>query len=111
MKFKLGFSIFMAHFLVVFSEKIRYDDYRVLSVNIANEQQLKVLLNFEKSRDGVSFFEMPNAADQTADLVIPPHELADIKGLLRTHGIKNRIKIENLQKFASKSNLIAIQSD
>lgn len=112
MELKLTLPIFIGLFLIVVGEKIRYDNNRVYSVNIENEQQLKVLLNFEKSHDGVSFFETPSVVHKIpSEIVIPPHEFANISDLFGTHGIKNWLKIDNLQRFVYESNCMSIRLD
>lgn len=94
--FALG--IFVACFVVAFGEKARFDNYRVYSINVENDEQLTVLRELEAYPDGTLFLESPTNVNQIADLVVPPHKYADIAELFETHEIKNRIKTPNLQK-------------
>lgn len=90
--------IFVACFVLAFGEKARFDNYRVYSVNVENEAQLKVLNDLEAYPDGTLFLESPTGVKQIADILVPPHKYADISELFETHEIKNRIKTPNLQK-------------
>ena len=80
------------------AEKARFDDYRVYSIEVENEQQLKVLKKFEDGLDGISFLETPTGIQQTAELLVPPHKFADIADLFEALKMKNFVKIFNLQK-------------
>lgn len=91
-------SILIAGFLVACAEKARFDNYRVYSVHIENEEQLKVLQELELHPDGVSFFESPNVVNQTIDIMVPPHKFAEIAELFQTYKIENWIKTNNIQE-------------
>lgn len=91
-------TILVAQLLVVFGEKVRFDNYRVYSINIKNEQQLQVLRELENYPDGISFRMMPLAVDQTVDIVVPPHKLADISELFTANEFKSVVRTEDLQK-------------
>lgn len=91
-------AIFIACFIVVFGEKARYDNYRVYSIAVETEEQLKVLLDLENYQDGVAFVETPHAVQQNAEIIVPPHKFADISELLETFSMKHQLKTENLQK-------------
>lgn len=92
-------AISIACFVVVaFSEKLRYDNYRIYSLNVANEEQLKVLNELEAYPDGIVFLESPTGVGQIAELLVSPHKFADIAELFETYEIENRIKTSNFQK-------------
>lgn len=91
-------AVFIACFTAALGEKARYDNYRVYSVNVENEEQLKVLNELEAYPDGTRFLESPTGVSQIAELVVPPHKFADIAELFEAYEIKNRIKTENLQE-------------
>lgn len=95
--FVVGISI--ACFVVVaLSEKLRYDNYRVYSLDVVNQEQLKVLNELEAHPDGIIFLEPPTDVGQIAELLVPPHKHAAIAGLFETYAIKNRIKTSNFQE-------------
>lgn len=91
-------TIFVATFIVVFGEKARFDNYRVYSVNIENEEQLSVLRELEAYADGISFRAMPTAVGQMVDIIVPPHKLADISELFDVHEFNSQIRTKDLQK-------------
>ncbi|XP_031623242.1 zinc carboxypeptidase-like [Contarinia nasturtii] len=91
-------AILFACVVACFSEKARYDNYRVYSIEVENEQQFEVLKRFESGLDGISFLETPTGIQQKAEIIVPPHKFADISELFETLKIKNQIKIANLQK-------------
>lgn len=91
-------AIFIGCFAVhTFGEKVRFDNYRVYSVNVDNEKQLKVLNELEAYPDGISFLESPTGVGRIAELLVPPHKFAEIAELFKTYAIKNHIKTSNLQ--------------
>ncbi|XP_055308561.1 uncharacterized protein LOC129572592 [Sitodiplosis mosellana] len=90
-------AILFACFVACLGEKARYDNYRVYSIEVENEQQLEVLRDFESGRDGISFLETPTGIQQTAEIIVPPHKFADIGDLFEEQKLKNHVKIANLQ--------------
>lgn len=90
-------TIFLSFSVVIFGEKIRYDNYRVYSIKVENEKQLKLLQDLNHFRDGILFMEAPSSLQTTIDIVVPPHKCTPISALFETYKIKNQIKIENLQ--------------
>lgn len=94
-----GLAICIACFVVVaLSEKLRYDNYRVYSLDVANEHQLKVLNGLEAYPDGIVFLEPPTVVGQIAELLVPPQNFTDVAGLFETFDIQNRIKTSNFQE-------------
>lgn len=91
-------AIFVACFMVACAEKARYDNYRVYSVYIENDEQLKVLRELEIHPDGILFLQSPSGVDQIIDLTVPPHKFAEIAELFEAYKIKNWIKTKNLQE-------------
>lgn len=88
-------SIFL---IAISAEKARFDNYRVYSVEIINEQQLKKLQQLENHQDGLLFLIPPMVVPMRVEILVPPHKFADISDLCEEHGIANEIKIDNLQK-------------
>lgn len=84
--------------LEVFGEKARYDNYRVYSADILNQNQLNILKELETYSDGIRFIDAPIAVHQNIDILVPPHKFPHIGQLFETHNINHRIKIKNLQK-------------
>lgn len=94
----LALAIVFAGFVGSFGEKVRFDNYRVYSIEIENEQQLKVLKKFGDGLDGISFLLTPSGPQQMAEIIVPPHKFADIAVLFEALKLKNHVKVSNLQK-------------
>lgn len=91
-------SLLFTSFLITYGEKARFDNYRVYSVEITNESQLKLLQELDSIQTGISFMKMPMAIGKTVEIIVPPHEFAKISVLFGEYEMKNWLKIENLQK-------------
>lgn len=83
--------------VVVFAEKIRYDDYRVYYADVENDEQLRALHELETNPDGIVFLEPPTDIGHSVELLVAPHKFDDIANLFKTHAIQNRIKTSNFQ--------------
>lgn len=93
---------------LVSAEKARFDNYRVYSIEIANEEQLRVLQQLENRQDGLSFLIPPLNVPMRVEILVPPHKFADISELCERLGIINEIKIENLQKWEKHFKFIQV---
>lgn len=92
-------AIFIACFVVAFgSEKARFDNYRVYSVNVENAEQLKVLRELESYSDGILFLNGISDVGQISTLIVPPHKYSDIAELFGAYEIKNEMTSSNLQE-------------
>lgn len=95
----IALALICLGFAVVCSEKARFDNYRVYSIQIENSEQLEVLKELENYQDGLLFLEAPAATRKTAEIVVPPHKFADIAELFDRFQMKTEIKTENLQRY------------
>lgn len=86
------------------AEKARFDNYRVYTINVDTAKQLEILRELEYRQDGISFFEPPTTSHSTAELIVPPHKLADITELFDKYKISAALKIPNLQKYILHKN-------
>lgn len=91
-------AIFVVIFVGAYGEKVRFDNYRVYSVNVENGEQLKVLRELEAYPDGTIFLDYPTVVGQTVDMIVPPHKFADIAETFEAFKFKNHIKTHNLQE-------------
>lgn len=80
------------------AEKVRFDNYRVISVKVENEQHRQLLEQLEASSDSVQFIK-PAILQRNAEIIVAPHKLADIDEFFELNGIKSEVKTENLQKY------------
>lgn len=83
--------------ILVKSDKVRYDHYRVYSLKVETPEKLSVLQKLETFPDGVLFLVGPSLS-QDARLVVPPHKFANVTELFNEHRIQNEILTENLQR-------------
>lgn len=79
------------------AEKIRYDDYSVISVNIENEQQHKFVEQLDASTDEIQLLETVKV-NKKAVLIIPPHIIDKIEKKFSSEGWVYRVETTNLQK-------------
>lgn len=92
------FTVVLISLGTIVAEKARFDNYRVYSIEITTAEQLKVLQQLENHQDGLLFLIPPMAVPMRVEVLVPPHKFADISESCEEHGLKNEIKIENLQK-------------
>lgn len=98
MKLFAALLVFIGFCVVVQSEKISYENYRVYSIQLDNEEQLKVLQTIERYHPDMQFFTPPSIKIAT-DVAIPPWKLQNINTALSRHEIRFDIKTENLQRY------------
>lgn len=95
----IAFVVIFASVFTVFCEKVRFDNYRVYTMIVENEEQLRALRELESYRDGIEFLESPQSIGDFAELIVPPHKLGDINDLFEKYHIKSLAKSNNLQRF------------
>lgn len=94
----LALAIVFAALVASFGEKARFDNYRVYSIRVENESQLEALKIFEGGLDGISFLETPTGIKQTAEILVPPHNFANIEDMFEALELENYVKIDDIQK-------------
>lgn len=82
------------------SEKARFDNYRVYSVNIENDEQLEILQELENHQDSLSFLKAPISTQRNAEIIVPPQKLADVMKFFEANQLNSSIKYENLQTYS-----------
>lgn len=92
--------VFFASIFVIFCEKIRFDNYQIYSINIENEKQFEVMENLESNQDGIIFLQSPTTIGDVAELIVSPQKLANITELFERYEISNKLRVENVQRFA-----------
>lgn len=93
------FIVLLVFVVLSLSEKARFDNYRVYSIEVETDEQLKVLKEIENQQDGLLFLMPPTATQTFVELIVPPHKFADISELCEKFQMKNDLKIDNLQRF------------
>lgn len=95
----LAFLVILVSSQAVFGEKARFDNYRVYSIAIDNDEQLQVLQELENHPDGLSFLMPPMHNQSAVEIIVPPHKFSEIAELCEQFSMKNELKVENLQRF------------
>lgn len=107
---KMKTIIFIVLFVCVvlsLGEKARFDNYRVYSIEVETDEQLKVLKEIENQKDGPLFLMPPTATQTFVEFIVPPHKFADISELCEKFQMKNDLKIDNLQRFDQKKKIMS----
>lgn len=99
-RFTFVVSLLLCSILIVACDedvRARFDNYRVYSFDVENENQLSALQEIESNPDGLMYLEAP-ILGRTADLLVPPHKLADVKDLFKSLDLKSKLKTRNIQQ-------------
>lgn len=75
--------------------KQRFDNFRVYSVKVENDEQLKVLENLEKQ--DYDFWEEP-ILGEVADVMISPDRELYFEFLMDAHKFARTVKVANVQE-------------
>lgn len=67
-------------------------------MNIETEKQLAVLKEIESHPDGTIFLKSPLYLNKNAELLVPPHKVADITEIFHAYNMIFSVKHENFQK-------------
>lgn len=97
MKLILGL-VALACVSAAFAEKARYDNYRVYTVAIQNEQQLKTIQALENNPDGYLFWSDATVVGGSVDLMVAPHKFAEYSELTNNLSLDSKLKIANVQE-------------
>lgn len=92
--------VFLLPFLLALNAetKIRFDNHKVYSLKIKNEEQLTVLRRLESHP--VDGYHLWNSVvpGKNADLMVAPHMFQDFQDLAESFAIEYELKVENVQK-------------
>lgn len=98
----LAFLLIFSSFSMAICDKARFDNYRVYSIAIETDKQLKLLQDFESNNNNeLIFIEVPTTVGINAEILVPPHKFADISDLFEIYGLKAAVKVNNLQRLVS----------
>lgn len=93
-------SIFLLLVGSLVAEKpVSFQNFRVFSVNVTNEQQLEGLRQFEESAvDGIDFWKSSNHIGGRSDVMVAPHQLATFEQVLQNLELQSHVMVDNVQK-------------
>lgn len=97
MSFFVSFVVILGLCIGMYCDKVSYENYRVYSVRLENENQAKILEAFESWNDDLIFLTSPSTQIAT-DIIVPPYKLSAINAFLVSYDFDFEIKTENLQK-------------
>lgn len=97
MKMKLQLALVLLMVLSCFAAKARYDNYKLYSIQLQNEDQAKAVLELQNNTDAYDFWSDPSLVRDT-DVMVPPHKFGDFEDFLTRFGIPHNIKVENVQE-------------
>lgn len=80
-----------------FDTKARFDNYRVYSLSVENKNQLEELREIENNPDGLLYLHEPFLGGK-AELLVPPHKVADVHDLFKSLKLKVDLKTRNIQE-------------
>ncbi|XP_063700285.1 zinc carboxypeptidase-like [Culicoides brevitarsis] len=81
------------------AEKARFDNYQVWSLEISNDEQLKVLQEVELKPDGYQLWGSPTNVGKHIEVVVPPHKIGDFTDMVKDYSFKNKLVNKNLQSL------------
>lgn len=92
-------TIFAILFLttVVWSKQLQFNNFKVFSVKVETDEQLKVLRNLENDGNGYSYWKDP-IIGRIADIVVPPHKLNDFEAIVSALNLNSTLKVANIQE-------------
>ncbi|GAB0100028.1 zinc carboxypeptidase-like [Sergentomyia squamirostris] len=96
-KFLVVFGFLLCSASISSGEKARFDGYKVLTVSVENEDQLKFLRELERKSLDYDFWTSVNKVGQSVDVMVPPHKFADFEEITRDWNFKVSTKISDVQ--------------
>jgi carboxypeptidase A len=100
MKLQLALVLLMG--VSCFAAKSRYDNYKVYSMQLRDEDQAKAVVELQQNTDAYDFWSDASLVRET-DVMVPPHKFGDFEDFLTRFGIAHYIKVENVQKLVDES--------
>ncbi|XP_058821057.1 zinc carboxypeptidase-like [Topomyia yanbarensis] len=79
------------------SEQLRFDNHKVYSITIRNEEQLAALRELEASPNEYTFLDIPSAINSSIQLVIPPYREKQFQQITDLLGLDRFLVSNNLQ--------------
>ncbi|XP_055711145.1 zinc carboxypeptidase-like [Phlebotomus papatasi] len=84
---------------LVKAEPFKFDNYRVYTVKVENDDQLLALKDLQTGPHHYEFIDEPMRSGQEVDLIVPPSYQDDFESLVTGKEMKVEMIIPNLQKL------------
>lgn len=81
-----------------YSEKARFDNYKLYTLKINTSEQLQVLRDIEEHVEDYEVWKSATIGHE-ADIMVPPHKLGHFQDLINDFGFESNLKIENVQTY------------
>lgn len=88
----------------VFGERIRYDNYKLVQVQVETEEQLSVLKMLEDTNQELNFWIFPSMVGQKVDIMVSPVVEIDFEQTLEKYNFKSHVMIPNIQDLSDQEN-------
>lgn len=81
-------------------ERARFDNYRVYSLSVENEEQLNILRKIDNSQNnrGYEFWRGPTSVGRNADIMVAPHQFGDFSALISEFKFESTVITTNVQE-------------
>lgn len=80
------------------SEKVRYDNYALYSVQPATQKHLALLRVLHKNADELDFWSAPSNVGYNVSIVSPPQTRRNFENQLAQYNIRYDVISENIQQ-------------
>lgn len=97
---RLLYCVLISTLILVRTENINFDNYRVISVKIGNEQDRDVLEKLGSFSDLVHFSPTPSIVGELIDLIAPQDMFDDIQQVLDANEIQYKENEKNIQRYS-----------
>lgn len=85
-------------FVLGASEKVRYDDYALYSVQPATEEHLALIRVLHKNAGELDFWSIPSSVGYNVSVVSPPERRENFENQLARYNVKYDVISENIQR-------------
>ncbi|GAB0094439.1 zinc carboxypeptidase-like [Sergentomyia squamirostris] len=89
---------------LVASEPVRFDNFRVYSVSVETDNQIKVLNSLPTGINSYDFLVEPRIVGREAEIIVPPHLQDDFETIITENALKTILVLDDLQKMIDKEN-------
>lgn len=97
MKWTIPILVVVGLFIGVNSDKVRYDNYRLYSVQAKSDNEISLLQAIESDTNFMTFLTSPSI-QTTTDIVVPPYSVKNFESIFTRYGLTFEIKTDNFQR-------------
>lgn len=76
-------------------DKARYDNYRVYSVHLKTDEQVKIFQEIEARSDSYIFIGHARQTNQNLTILVAAHKVADITDILTSNNVGHTVLVSN----------------